>query len=116
MQRFTKTACQLHMKKIVTILLVTIVLLTGCKKESSQPADCGSATIQYWGDPAADGLGWVMVIDAVTNAFESPDNLAASYKITGMQVNVCYVKTDQDLICYCTQPFKKKVHITAISK
>jgi len=116
MQRFTKTACQLYMKKIIIILLVTTTLLTACRKGSAASGDCRTATVEYWGDPAADGLGWVLVTDPATRAFESPDNLAENYKVTGLQVNVCYVKTNEDLICYCAQPFKKKVHITSISK
>ena len=96
--------------------LVATTFLTACKKESSQPPECRMATIENWGDPAADGLGWVLIIDPATRAFESPNNLADTYKVTGLQVNVCYVRTDEDLICYCAQPFKKKVHITSISK
>ena len=101
---------------MIITLLVATTFLTACKKESSQPRECRTATIENWGDPAADGLGWVLVIDPATRAFESPDNLDASYKVTGLQVNVCYVKTDEDLVCYCAQPFKKRVHIANISK
>jgi hypothetical protein len=104
------------MKKIIITLFIITTLFTACKKGSSNTVDCQTATVEFWGDPAADGLGWVLVIDPVTRAFESPNNLAAPYKVIGLQVNVCYVQTDEDLICFCAQPFKKKVHITAISK
>jgi hypothetical protein len=106
------------MKKIIIILLLTTTLFTACRKESSQPADadCRTATIQYWGLPAADGLGWVLVTDSATGSFEAPENLPAAYEAQGLVVNVCYVKTDKDLICFCAQPFKKMVHITNISK
>jgi hypothetical protein len=117
MQRFAKTTCHTCMKKIIITLLVITTLFAACKKESStNPPDCRTATIENRGDPAADGLGWVLITDPVTRTFESADNLADTYKVNGLQVNVCYVKTDKDLICYCAQPFKKKVHITSISK
>jgi len=104
------------MKKIIAILAIAIMLFTACKKESS-PADiCTTATVTYAGDPAADGRGWILVTDTATGKFEAPEDIPATYKVNGLVVDVCYVRTDEDFICYCVPPPQKIVRITSISK
>ncbi|MGC4099806.1 hypothetical protein [Ferruginibacter sp.] len=106
------------MKKIIIIILVAVTGFTACKKDPSSTGtgNCTVAKIVYGGDPAADGVGWVLMTDTVNYKREYPDNLADEYKVDGLLVNVCFEKTDKDFVCFCGSPLPKMVHITSISK
>ena len=104
------------MKKIIIILLPFIIAGTGCKKDTTQNSVCTAATVKYYGDPAADGLGWVLLVsDSTGGHVEIPENLAGSYKTDGLAVDVCYEKTTHLFYCFCTQPYKM-VNIVSIKK
>jgi hypothetical protein len=103
------------MKKIIAIVLVTAGLFTSCKKnKDNNNGTCTTAKVEYGGDPAADGLGWILVTDTTTHAFEAPENLAAEFKVPGKLVDVCYYKTANDFSCFCVPPLQKMVYITSI--
>jgi hypothetical protein len=105
------------MKNVTVILLILAVAgINACTKNSTEPGTCNEATIKNYGDPAVDGLGWVLLIKDTANGYvEIPENLAAQYKIDGLPVKVCYVKTDNYLYCLCPQPYRK-VQILTIQK
>jgi len=105
------------MKKIILLVCIVAIAVSSCKKDKAATAICTAAAIQYAGDPALDGLGWIMIIDSVSSfKYESPDNLSESFKVNGLLVDVCYVITDKDFVCFCVPPLKKKVHITSIKR
>jgi hypothetical protein len=105
------------MKKIIGILTIAIVLFAACKKNNTQSnGTCITARVTYGGDPATDGLGWILVTDSVNWKYEAPEEIPAAFKLDGLVVDVCYLVTDKDFICFCATPPKKMIKITSISK
>jgi len=102
------------MKKIILLTCIVAITVVSCKKDKAS-SSCTTAVIQYAGDPAVDGLGWIMITDSVGSfKYESPDNLSDMFKVNGLVVDVCYFMTEKDFICFCPPPLKKMVHITSI--
>ncbi len=103
------------MKKI-TCFIVSAILLVSCSKEEDNINTVENptirATIDYAGDPAADGFGWILRITA--DSSEIPRNLPDNFKKQDMVVNVAYRKTDQRFPCRCAAP-KYMVDIISIS-
>jgi hypothetical protein len=108
-----KKSKQAVMKKIL-VALTTLAVATGCSKDNSIPSDAISAkaTVDYMGDPAVDGLGWVLRID---RSYEVPTNLPEEYKQDELDVNVVYTKSDQFAPCHCLNR-KQMVNIITISR
>jgi hypothetical protein len=102
------------MKKIISILLIAATVLVSCKKNNNNGNTCITAKVEYGGDPAADGLGWILVTDTNTRDYLPPENLPAGFQVDGKWVDVCYVTTDKDFVCFCMPPYKKMVHISSI--
>ena len=105
------------MKKLLMLACIAAFTVASCKKDNETTAPntiCTTAKVHYGGDPAADGTGWVLVTDTTTDKFEKPDNLDASFKTEGLLVDVCYVFTNNDFICFCLPQTRKQVHITSI--
>lgn len=102
------------MKGLYVCLL--IYLFTGCTKENhvaAQQVPAKQATIQYMGNPAADGFGWVLAFSDET--FEIPANLPEAFKNIGLKVKVVYKKSSAIFPCRCTEP-KYMVDIIAIER
>jgi hypothetical protein len=106
------------MKKIIAILIIAVAIMASCKKNNdTNNVSCAPAVVRYGGDPAADGVGWyLMVGDSTGGTPEYPQNLAVTYMKEGLAVNVCYYKSDKDFSCFCAPPLPKMVIITSISK
>jgi len=106
------------MKKIIIILVTAAALTASCKKNHvADNSTCSTAVVKYGGDPAADGVGWYLSVDENTGVkTEYPENLAAEFKIEGLAVNVCYVKSDKDFSCFCAPPLPKMITITSIRR
>jgi len=105
------------MKKLLLVAVIAVFALVSCKKDdTTTPANttCTTATVHYGGDPAADGTGWVLVTDTTNGKFEVADNLDTSFKTEGLVVDICYVVTDVDFVCFCTPPSRKQIHLTSI--
>src|SRR5579871_6581621 len=68
------------MKKIPGLLLLTLVLLQGaCKKSNDTTLSETKAHILYGGDPAVDGRGYYVQLDA-TGEDIIPINLPSAYR------------------------------------
>lgn len=102
------------MKKLILVACIIAVAIVSCKKNNADTSICTTAKVHYGGDPNVDGLGWILVTDSVSGKYEAPDNLDNSYKTEGLLVDVCYIITDKDFICFCPPPVKKIIHITSI--
>ena len=105
------------MKKLLLVACIAAFAVVSCKKDSTGTTAqtiCTTAKVHYGGDPAADGTGWVLVTDTTTGKFEKPDNLDASFKTDGLIVDVCYVVTEVDFVCFCTPSTRKQIHLTSI--
>jgi hypothetical protein len=105
------------MKRILAVMAIAICFFVACKKSGADENNeiCTVAKVYYGGDPAADGLGWILVTDSVNWKYLPPEEIPAPYKVNGLLVDVCYVKTDKDFSCFCTPPYQKVVRVTKIS-
>jgi hypothetical protein len=104
------------MKKIIIILLLAVAI-AACKKNNTAAENeiCSTATIKYGGNPAADGLGWYIALpDAAAVKRAYPENLPETFKVDGLLVELCYVRTNKDFVCFCMPPLPKMVNITRI--
>jgi hypothetical protein len=123
------------MKKLI-LIAATWLTFSGCAKDALAPAEANQnsesavaqrqaapttstiATIKYYGDPAVDGLGWVLVVNEDNPEFsrervEVPSNLPKEFFKEDGLVNVVYKSTDQRVACRCAQP-KYMVEIISI--
>lgn len=102
------------MKKIIYAFFF-VLILTSCTKESASTI-CTDATVEWGGDPAADGLGWyISTGDSANHKTYIPQNLPDEMKIDGQAVHVCMYETNEKFYCQCVQPLNK-YHITTIRK
>jgi hypothetical protein len=104
------------MKKLILVIGIFAIAFVSCKKNNEDTSICKTAMVHDGGDPAADGLGWILVTDTASYTYEAPENLDASFKTEGLLVDFCYVLSANDFICLCPPPVKKKVIITSIKK
>lgn len=90
--------------------------MLSCKKEGAETF-CFDGLVQWHGDPAADGLGWVLVNDDSTALFRPfvPRNLPDDLKTDNLKVEVCLYETRDKFYCECPQPLNK-YHITQIRR
>ena len=103
------------MKKIIAVV-ASGIFLVACNKEKQGRGFCSETAVVRWsGDPAADGLGWI-IFDSVGGARSMvPRNLSNEYKIDNLPVSVCMVETDEKYPCECLQAVNK-YQITYIRK
>ncbi len=94
------------------ILVFFVTVLFACNKQKEETF-CTEATVLFMGDPAADGLGWVLFADSTRGLYYVPSNLPASFKKNGLVVNVCMYKTEEKVSCFCAAP-PNKYFITSI--
>ncbi len=91
----------------MALLLVTSV--NTCNNKT----DCENAVVSWHGDPAADGMGWVL--EFANDKFEVPENLPDSFKVSDTKVKVCFTKTDKKVECRCATP-RFLVNISSINR
>ena len=105
------------------LLLFALLLFAGscnksvCKEpERPEPKATGpfNAIIMWYGEPAVDGLGWVLKIDS--QKIEKPSNLAKDFQVNGLKVNLTYEPSNEKFPCFCAQGFIYMVRITSIRK
>lgn len=104
------------------LILVLLVFAASCNKSiSKEPEEPGpkiagpfNAIVVWYGEPAADGLGWVLKLDS--QKIEKPSNLPKEFEINGLKVNVTYEPSSEKFACFCVQGFINMVRITSISK
>ena len=103
------------MKKLLFISFCTFIF-SACSKENilaeeEQPAK--QATIDYMGNPAADGLGWVLRFD--DQSYEIPTNLTDDFESDELDVKVKYKRSAKTFPCRCLEP-KPMVDIISIER
>jgi len=102
----------LPMKKVFAFAGI-LILLSACSKKNKETT-CFDGVIKWHGNPAADGLGWVIQRGDSTNMRSYvPVELSNSYKKEGLNVAVCLEETDEKVACFCAQPMNK-YRITSI--
>lgn len=100
------------MKKVFAFAAF-LIFLSACSKKSEETI-CFDGVVKWQGNPAADGLGWVIQKGDSTNMRSYvPLELANSYKKEGLNVAVCLEETDEKVDCFCAQPMYK-YRITSI--
>lgn len=94
-----------RMKKLLFITAVFCFVLS-CKKEKQNAETfCFDGIVRYLGEPAADGLGWVLKNEGYeSRQIYVPQNLSDNFKKDGLKVSVCLYKTDEKFSCFCTAP------------
>lgn len=100
------------MKKSALIFFVFIIL-GSCTKDNK--SFCVNALVRWGGPPAADGLGWYLIVDSTRGISYIPKNLPENFKVDDLQVNVCLKKTNEKFNCMCASPLNK-YEITSIRK
>jgi hypothetical protein len=94
------------MKKLLFILSAAFILVS-CKKDAVDVAAvCQDGKIEWKGDPAADGLGWVFTPVTATNTADSSSfyvvrELPQSFQVDQLSVNACLSNTGQKVSCMC---------------
>lgn len=112
-----KAIVKLSMKKILITLVIAVMATASCKKDKTANRVCTIAEVKYGGDPAADGVGWYLSVNNESGIrSEYPENLDEAFKTNGLLVDVCYVKTENDFICFCLPPLPKMISIVSIKK
>jgi hypothetical protein len=84
------------------ILMLAILSFASCSKE--RDSECLDGVIEYMGDPAADGLGWVLRTNAESPRYYVLGNLPAPYQQDDLEVNACLYNTGQKMTCMCAAP------------
>lgn len=91
------------------IAIILAVTINTCGKTN----DCKNAIVGWHGDPAADGMGWVLELGQ--DKFEVPENLPDSFKVADTKVKVCFTPTDNRVECRCATP-RFLVNISSITR
>ena len=104
------------MKKILFIAGIVVLAMVSCKKDTTNTSNdtCTKAMVYYGGDPNVDGLGWILLTDTAAFKYKVADNLDSQFKIDSLMVDICYIVTDKDFVCFCSTPPQKIVHLTSI--
>ncbi|MBK8496306.1 MAG: hypothetical protein IPL50_15845 [Chitinophagaceae bacterium] len=104
------------MKKILFIVSIVVFAMVSCKKDNTGASNeiCTTAMVYYGGDPNVDGLGWILLTDTAAFKYQVADNLDNQFKIDSLMVDICYIVTDKDFVCFCSTPPQKIVHLTSI--
>lgn len=111
-----KTKMREMKKQVGFAAAAVLLLLASCKKEKQGETVCFDGLIQWHGDPAADGLGWVIVKDDSTTTKPLVlQNLADSLKTDNLKVAACISETDELFYCECARPLNK-YHIQSIRR
>ena len=84
------------MRKLLSITLVFILLQMAFKCEDQHTLDLQEATIVNSGPVAADGCGWLILIDEEEY---SPTNLEEQYQKAGLKVKVEARLLDTEFQC-----------------
>lgn len=87
------------MKHLFLALIALAFVFTSCTKE----ANCIAGTIQWGGEPAADGLGWYLESEEFTKPVKLK-NLSSTYQVDDLAVSACLLKTDEKYQCFCAEP------------
>jgi hypothetical protein len=101
---------------IALLVLVASCKKSDCKEPEPKPKAPGpyNAVVAWYGEPAVDGLGWVLKLDS--QKIEKPSNLSKEFQVNGLKVMVQYEPSTEKFACFCAQGFINMVRITSITK
>lgn len=92
------------------LIIATSFLFTACDKAKEKEIEiesgdivCLNGTIEWGGEPAADGRGWIFV-PTETSQYYSLKDLPAAYKQDDLPVSVCLQQTNEKAPCFCPEP------------
>ncbi len=103
------------MKKLLSVLFLFVVFIS-CNKDHAENETCFNGVVRWGGEPAADGLGWVIYRDNDNTPRPFiPRNLPDRYKSDNLSVHVCLYETNEKFYCQCVAPYNK-YHITSIRR
>lgn len=99
------------------LMLAAGLLFTACDKDNDkQAADalCLDGTIEWGGDPRADGRGWIFIPTEGTQAYYLKE-LPEAYKQDHLPVAVCLQQTGEKASCFC-QPLPDLYKVLSIKR
>jgi hypothetical protein len=98
------------------LALVAALALGSCTKKEKEESICFDGIVRYAGDPAADGLGWVVQRTDVRSRPLVPRNLPDNFKVENLPVSVCLYETGEKANCFCAGNPPNYYYITNISR
>lgn len=93
--------------------LLFAILLATTISTCNTNNNCKNAVVSWRGDPAVDGMGWVL--ELTNDKFEVPENLPDSFKVADTKVKVCFTPTHKKVECRCATP-RFLVNISSITR
>lgn len=91
--------------KYALFACVFSALLLSCKKEKQASEFCFDGIVKWMGEPAADGLGWVLYKgDSLQGSPYIPQNLPDGFKVNDRKVSACVYQTEEKFSCFCIRP------------
>jgi hypothetical protein len=98
---------------VITISCLLSASYIGCKKDNNIKSDKTGTVINY-GNPSADGCGWVIRVDQVDY---KPENLDKTYEVNNLKVNIDYNLLKSSYQCGLAANIGfSYIHINSISK
>ena len=110
MKKLIKNKCALVLMLIVGLMAVS------CDNKSDLTLQSANGLVLNYGDPAADGCGWVIQVDKV---IYSPVNLDTTFQQDSLKVAVVYQSLNSYSLCgWLTQGYRgyREIKITSIKK
>lgn len=101
------------MIKKTNLIILCVVILYSCKKNSSNQALNVSAKIVDQGNPAADGCGWHIVTDSGIDYM--PKNLDSAFHVDSLPVIISFIPEGKDACGLLPAEFPA-IRLTTIKK
>ena len=102
------------MRKIKLLLFIIVgILAVSCDKKNESDLKMGNGLILNYGNPAADGCGWIVEINKV---FYSPENLDATFQKDSLKVTVDYQILNSYFGCGFANHGYQQIRITSIKE
>lgn len=103
------------------LIIALFVLFASCRKSDCKEPEPSpkapgpyNAVVEWFGEPAVDGLGWMLRLDS--QKVEKPSNLSKEFQVHGLKVKVQYEPSTEKFPCFCAQGFINMVRIISITK
>ena len=107
MKKHTRNKCAL------ILMLIAGLMAVSCDKKNEPTLESVNGLVLNYGDPAADGCGWVIQVDKV---IYSPVNLNTNFQKDSLKVVVDYQLLNSYFACGWRTPGYRQIKITSIKK
>jgi hypothetical protein len=94
-------------------MLIVGLMAVSCDNKNEPTLESANGLVLNYGDPAADGCGWVIQVDKV---IYSPVNLDTTFQQDSLKVAVVYQSLSSYSLCGWLTPGYREIKITSIKK